>query len=523
MIGPESYDFLFQWRKRSCHDWVSWVTITAMKTFSYKRLLRWLLLAFVLIWVGLSVYHSHKPLPPGISSNSPALPVSSVRFLADYTWIDEAGLRHTDQRIFDRIIALINQAERLVVLDMFLFNDFAGDSDAIDTDPNLRPLSDQLTEALIQRKIQVPDLRMVLITDPINDLYGGLESARLKALREAGVEVVMTDLNRLRDSNVLWSGLWRMCCLWLGNSSDGGWLPNPVGEENVSLRTWLKLANFKANHRKMLVVDSNQQLLGLVTSGNPHDASSAHGNVALEFSGASVGDLLATEQAVLGFSGDPIEPLQIANELAPLVTHSTSTTTPTITLQVLTESKIRDWVIKTLNQSEQGDRIDLSMFYLSHRGIINALIQAHQRGAKLRVLLDPNEDAFGKKKNGIPNRQVASELNEAGIKVRWCDTHGEQCHSKLMLIQPTNAAAELLLGSANFTRRNLDDLNLETNVVLVGDSSISAMVDASAFFELYWRNGPNQYFSRPYEYYADESRLRYWRYRLMEATGLSTF
>ena len=29
--------------------------------------------------------------------------------------------------------------------------------------------------------------------------------------------------------------------------------------------------------------------------------------------------------------------------------------------------------------------------------------------------------------------------------------------------------------------------------------------------------------SLPYEHWADESRLRYWRYRIMEATGLSTF
>jgi hypothetical protein len=29
--------------------------------------------------------------------------------------------------------------------------------------------------------------------------------------------------------------------------------------------------------------------------------------------------------------------------------------------------------------------------------------------------------------------------------------------------------------------------------------------------------------SLPYERWADESRLRYWRYRIMEATGLSTF
>ncbi|MFW0776293.1 MAG: phospholipase D-like domain-containing protein, partial [Rickettsiales bacterium] len=186
-------------------------------------------------------------------------------------------------------------------------------------------------------------------------------------------------------------------------------------------------------------------------------------------------------------------------------------------------AKIRDRVLQTVNTTNQGDRIDLAMFYLSHRDIIQALISAHKRGADLRILLDPSEDAFGKKKNGIPNRQVALELNQTGIPIRWCDTHGEQCHSKLMLTRRADKSAELLLGSANFTRRNLDNLNLETNVVLIGDTATPAIQDASAFFELRWHNAPNQNFSRPYAYYADDSRWRYWRYRLMEFTGLSTF
>ena len=483
---------------------------------NFKHIIRWLLLVFCLIWISLSLYHSYKPLPAGISVATPARSVQNVRFLADFTWVDDNDIRQTDQRIFERIFELIAKAERLIVLDMFLYNDFAGDTEALKNDPNLRPLSKQLTTALIQRKTEAPNLRIVLITDPINQLYGGLESSRFKTLREAGIEVVMTDLNRLRDSNAVWSGFWRLCCQWLGNSSNGGWLPNPVGSNKVTLRTWLKLANFKANHRKTLVVDTDQGLVGLVTSGNPHDASSAHGNVALEFMGPSVRDLLATEQAVLNFSDNDIKPLPTSQESNP-----TSAASPT--LQILTEAKIRDRVLQTVNTTQQGDRINLAMFYLTHRDIIHALIDAHKRGADLRILLDPSEDAFGKKKNGIPNRQVALELNKVDIPIRWCDTHGEQCHSKLMLTRRADNSAELLLGSANFTRRNLDNLNLETNVVLVGALDTPAITDATAFFERRWHNAPKQNFSRPYAYYADDSRLRYWRYRLMEFTGLSTF
>lgn len=488
------------------------ITIKRMKfRFSIKL---WLLLAFFVVWVGLGIYHSFKPLPEGISVATPLRAAESVEFLADYTWVDEQDVRHIEQQIFDRVLALINQAERLIVLDKFLFNDFAGDPNG----PNMRPLTDQLSATLIRRKTERPDLRIVLITDPINHLYGGLEIEHLARLKAAGIEVVTTNLPRLRDSNPLWSGLWRMCCQWFGNSSNGGWLPNPVGDQKVTLRSVLTLLNFKANHRKTLIVDVGTDWVGLVTSGNPHDASSAHGNVALQFSGPAALDLLATEQSVIAFSVSDTDPL-----LPPPLPAQTVAATTAAGLQILTEGEIRDRVLRQLQQAGPGDRIDLAMFYLSHRGIVRSMIAAHERGAALRVLLDPNEDAFGNKKNGIPNRQVASELHQAGVPLRWCDTHGEQCHSKFMLIRPTTGLAELLLGSANFTRRNLDDFNLETNALLTARHDDPAIRDATEFFDLRWNNAPNRYFSRPYEYYADEGRLRYWRYRFMEASGLSTF
>jgi len=166
----------------------------------------------------------------------------------------------------------------------------------------------------------------------------------------------------------------------------------------------------------------------------------------------------------------------------------------------------------------------VAMFYLAHRELIEALIRAHQRGVQLRILLDPNEDAFGRKKNGVPNRQVASELHAAGIPLRWCNTSGEQCHFKYMLHRGgDDQPVWLMLGSANFTRRNLDNYNLETQVALQTDSEHPAAQRALAFFDQQWNNTGEQFHSLPYEAYADESALNYWLYRMMEASGLSTF
>ncbi|MEQ9566042.1 MAG: phospholipase D-like domain-containing protein, partial [Pseudomonadales bacterium] len=110
-----------------------------------------------------------------------------------------------------------------------------------------------------------------------------------------------------------------------------------------------------------------------------------------------------------------------------------------------------------------------------------------------------------------------------GVPVRWCDTHGEQCHSKLLLAQFARGEAHLILGSANFTRRNLDDLNLETSVRYIASSRSDVIQNVDAWFEMRWSNLNGRQFSVDYETYADESWWRRIAYRLMEATGASTF
>jgi len=192
-------------------------------------------------------------------------------------------------------------------------------------------------------------------------------------------------------------------------------------------------------------------------------------------------------------------------------------------VQVLTERRIRDALLERVETAATGDRIDVAVFYLSHRPLLRALLAAQRRGVALRVLLDPNRDAFGREKNGIPNRPAAAELHAAGIPVRWCDTHGEQCHAKLLLYVRAGGDAELILGSANYTRRNLDGFNLETDVRLLGPVGEPAMIAAAAYFDDSWTNADGRRISLPYGAYADESAWSTWRYRFGEATGLSTF
>lgn len=468
---------------------------------------------FFLILLATGLYNTLKPLPAGLSRSAPARALYDVRVLADVTWRSNSGESLQHHQIFDEVFRLIAQARRLVVVDMFLFNDST-------TDSTLTPLAVKLTEALIDRKNAIPELQVVVITDPLNTVYGGLRPPHFEQLRQAGITLVETDLRPLRDSNPAWSVIWRVCCQWFGNNPDGGWLPNAFGQGKVTLRSYLALPNFKANHRKTLVVDQGDRLRGLITSANPHDASSRHWNTAISFTGTAALDLLATEEAVMAMSGVPVPDWSLPESPGP-------EGEPASELQgrVVTEAAIREAAIDLIQRAGPGDRLDLAMFYLSHRATIRALKEAHLRGASLRLLLDQNLDAFGLKKGGIPNRQVASELHQAGIDIRWCNTAGEQCHNKLLMLRTGDGDARLLIGSANLTRRNVDNYNLETSMLLTGPATAPALITTSELFDRLWQNGPGSTpaFHLPYSANADESRLKYWRYRLMEATGLSTF
>ncbi len=468
-----------------------------------------LLLGAVLLAVT-GLYHVVKPLPDGLSVSGAFHPVSDAKFLRDLSYVDADGIRRTDQQVFDRILERIGQAEKLLVLDLFLFNDYLGAATNA-----ARNLSGEVTDAVIRRMEERPGLKCWFITDPINTVYGGQESAMLNRLRQHGVVVVMTRLPALRDSNPLYSAGWRLAGrAWPRRL--GPMLPNPFGRGRIPLASWLDLLNFKANHRKTLIADCGGQLVGLVTSANPHDGSSDHHNVAVEFTGPAVLDLLATEAAVCAFSGAPVP--KLPDGLEPV----SPAPTP-VEIRVLTERAIESACLELIQGAQPGESLELATFYLSSRPLVRALKQARTRGVQVRVLLDPNRDAFGREKNGIPNRPVAAELADAGIPVRWALTHGEQFHSKLIWHGAADGGASVILGSANHTRRNLRDFNLETCVQLRGAASAPPLRDVRDYLDLVWSNAPGRRISTDYSAFEDRSRLRRALYRLQEATGLSTF
>jgi len=293
----------------------------------------------------------------------------------------------------------------------------------------------------------------------------------------------------------------------------------------MSLRSWLRLLNFKANHRKLIVADSSSaEINALITSANPHDASSSHSNVAFYFQGNPAIALLESELAIAAFSG--WKPEQPFPKL--VVKENFSEVNKNVEAACITEIEIRNRLVNWFDQAGEGDQIDVAVFYLAERKLIRSLLNAAGRGVKIRLILDANKDAFGREKNGIPNRSVANELVRKGdgnIKVRWYETHGEQFHSKLSMVSLRKSQVPMLyttLGSANYTRRNISNYNLEANLAVKIPLNSELANKMKRYFDTVWHNRGGNY-TVDYSSYTDDSKLRYWQYRLMEATGMSSF
>ncbi|MDN3520284.1 phospholipase D-like domain-containing protein [Halomonas ramblicola] len=461
-----------------------------------------LLLAAATAWLATAWWHGRKPLPPGLHVAAPWRPAAGVELLLDEACLDAHGRWRRRRAIFAEWRRLIAQARRLVVIDLFLLDD--------------GPLGRSLCRALIRRKARVPGLEALVLVDPINHCYGGRPAPQLEALRRAGVRVATCDLTPGRDPNPAWTALWRGLFRPLGNATRGGWLPDPLGPGRVTLRSYLALLNFNANHRKTLVVDHDDGWRAVVSSANADSGSRDYRNAALRLAGPAALDLLHSELALAHRSG--LAPLPCG----PAPPHDAGVTAVP-RLRLLTEGAIRDTLLGILDGVRPGETLEVCAYYLAHRRVIHALLAAHRRGVALRLLLDPNDSHFGRASPGIPNRQTARELARAGVAIRWSGDARAHAHGKWLLRHGGRRPATLLIGSANLSRRSLDDHNFEANIQLEAAADHPVIRQARESFARYWHNRHGETHSRPFQACDDATAWRYWRYRLMEASGWSTF
>jgi PLD-like domain len=455
-----------------------------------------MLLLVLLVWLSVVLWNTAKPLPPGthIVSQTARLSEADVEFLyespqhrdsvqpEESPWHDEPEQTHDSSKYQEpprrqsppaEELAAVDHAEQLIVVDR-------------------SPVSPELARHLLARKRQRPNLKIVAVTDPGNEAFGGSAPSILASLEEAGAIVARVRLDRLRDSNPLYSGLWRLVFGWWSDPFD-------EGPGDLTLAAWSRMRNFKADQRQLVVADDGAG--GWVASLRPSDSAPA----------AAAGLVLHGQMARAMIAGE----LQIAawstgDDRLPSSPRMEGRGVGSIDARFVTEGAIEGALLDAIAAAGNGDQVCVAVRHLSDRRLIAAMSRAAARGAHLQVLLarDP-----------IPNQPVADELlAQAGgrIEIRWYPAGYPVPHSGLLLVRH-GADMWMNLGSADFTRRNLGDLNLEAAVELRMPTRSAPARAATDFFAEQWSPASAD------ADFAQASTVGYWRYRVAEATGLSSF
>lgn len=474
-------------------------------------------LGVLIVWlITVMIYQTHKPLPAGISYESPLYTVDHVDFLYDLTYPDGKGGFHQERHIVDRMLQMISEAHEYVVLDLFLFNDYVHKGQIY---PDV---SGEMTRTLLAQKKKYPQLQIVFVTDEINTNYDSAPNPLLEQLKQAGAQVIITDVNPLRDSTPAYSAVWRTFFQWFGQSGTG-WIPNLMASNgpDITARSYLKLLNVKANHRKVITTENST----LISSGNVHNASAFHSNIAFEVQGDITRDILASEQAVADFSGGGTLPKWNGATASGPVGSSRSASVP-LQIRYLTEGKIYDYLLKSIKKTDKGDTLWMGMFYLADTKVMNELVEAGHRGVHIRLILDPNQNAFGQEKIGLPNRPVAEELLERSgqeMQIRWYNTTKEQYHTKLLYIAKAKGPSIVMGGSANFTARNLDNLNLENDLWIAVPKGNKLTRDLDHYFNRIWYNEGAEYSLDFSAYHERSVWFKDILYRLQKILGFTTY
>ncbi|MGJ9382145.1 phospholipase D-like domain-containing protein [Salipaludibacillus sp. CF4.18] len=477
-----------------------------------KKNVFWLcILLLVFIYSGSLLYGQLKELPEGLSFES-TNNQSEVYFLRDITYTKN-NKRLKNQEIIEEIEQLVDRTEEFILVDMFLFNDQY--PEIIHTPE----LAKNFTKKLIDKKTKSPHISITVLTDEINTLYGSRPSPELEKLKVADIQVLTADTAKLRDSNPLYTSGYRAFLQWAG-TPEGGWIPIPFqhgnSEVKVTARSYLEAFKLTANHRKIVMNEKE----AIITSANLHGPSAHHSNIAFHVKGDVLKDIAKTEKEVISFAGGDgsfIQPITIIQGLS----HNNHP----LSVSVLSEQKIKTNILEECRRAGKQTTLWLAAFNLSDRDIINGLLHASEKGARVNIILDKNKESYGKEKNGIPNQPVAHELAEKSnenLNLKWYNANGEQFHTKLFFSVDKDRSTAIG-GSANFTKKNLEDGVYEMDLKITGSPKEAVLEDIETYLKTLWENDEIDFTEEYSESKEEASSFRYWLYRLQEASGISTF
>ncbi|MHB8476903.1 MAG: phospholipase D-like domain-containing protein [Steroidobacteraceae bacterium] len=427
------------------------------------RCAKMLLLVLLLAWLSLMFWNTAKPLPPGTHLVSQTARLSDT----DVDFVYESPRRRAAAA---PDLSAIDHAERLIVLDR-------------------SPVTRELAQRLLARKHLRPHLKIVLVTDPAHEAFGGSPAQTLTFLEEAGIIVARVRLDRLRDSNPLYSGIWRLAFGWWSDPFDEA--PGPA-----TLPALARTRNSKSDQRQLVVADDG-------SGGWIAIIAAAGAGAGLTLRGPLARAIIAGELQVAAWSTD--------DDRLPVGPSMDDRGVGSIDARFLTEGAVESALLDAIGAAGGGDWLGIAVENFSDRRLIAAALRAAVRGASLQVLLARNRE---------PNQAVAGELLRGGggrIDIRWYFGGDATTLPKLLLFRHGDDVW-MNLGTANYTRRNLGDLNLAASVELRMPARAAAARAATEYFSEAWSVA-----AADPKFAAAASAADYWRYRFAEASGLSSF
>lgn len=513
-----------------------------------------------------------KNPPLGINYESPIRKTENAEFHYDLTYLDKDGNIQYDRNLWNATLKVVDNAKDYLVIEMFLFNDLYNKDKE-----HFPEFAKEYTERLVKKQKENPNLKVYILADENNNFYGAFEHPFITSMKNAGINVIIVDIFKLKDTFPWYSPIWRTFIKPMGNPQNKGWITNFYGDmwPKLTIRNLLRALNVKADHKKVFLNEKEV----VVSSANIHDPSYFHENIAIYTDGPIVKDVLHDLQLVAKFSDSEINvdgsnketkskiEMDIAdktkirkdtmnigdledknNKIAKLdenigdfqrneqdekeslsfnsgKNEITDTEGKTYKIQYLSEGAIGKHLDADIDSLKSGDELLMGMYFLADRGVIDRLIKAANRGVKIRIIFDRSRDAFGMSTNGLPNKPVSKKLKrktKGKIEIKWYFTNNEQYHTKITLMKKTDGSVIINAGSANLIKKNIRGYIMDSNfrILTTQDSKISK--DVYTYFDRLWEN-KDGLFTINFDDEPTTSGFSDFMYKILDTTQLGSF
>jgi len=506
-----------------------------------------------------------KTPPLGINYESPIRETENAEFHYDLTYLDKDGNIQYDRNLWDATYKVIDNAKDYLIVEMFLFNDLYNKDKE-----HFPEFAKEYTERLVKKQKENPNLKVYILADENNNFYGAFEHPFITSMKNAGINVIIVDIFKLKDTFPWYSPFWRTFIKPMENPQNKGWITNFYGDmwPKLTIRNLLRALNVKADHKKVFLNEKEV----VVSSANIHDPSYFHENIAIYTDGPIVKDVLHNLQLVAKFSDSEInvdgsdrrmenimnsssndktetdektlnsenqkennvkqinneENEQNVKEKTSINSEKNSITDTeghTYKIQYLTEGAIGKHLDEDIDSLKAGDELLMGMYFLADKGVIDRLIKAANRGVKIRIIFDRSRDAFGMSTNGLPNKPVSKKLKKktkGKIEIKWYFTNNEQYHTKITLMKKTDGNVIINAGSANLIKKNIRGYIMDANfrILTTQDSKISK--DIYEYFDRLWEN-KDGLFTLNFDDEPTTGGFSDFMYKILDATQLGSF